>query len=289
MKTGIFDMPFADYQAARGVSQSRLKLMSRSPAHMKYAIEHPEPSTPDQIIGTVFDTAIFEPENLEDCCHVRPSHYPGEKGAQKPWHGGATWCKEWVSAHKDKPVVPQDDFTAICLMRDQIFKHPAAAEALKKGKGASLFCEDAETGLQLKARPDWLSGNSIVDLKSCQDASPDGFARTVAQFGYSLQAALYLDVAATLGLGKEHFLFICCEKERPYAVACYELDEESIGIGRSKYRRLLNRYLECVVEDKWPGYSRHVETISLPKWAKASEWNAILLDDRPVQPALEIA
>lgn len=291
MKVGVFDMPFLDYKAAHGVNQSSLKKLARSPAHLKYAIEHPEEPTPDQIWGQIFDTAIFDQAGFDkqSTFHVRPSHYESEKEGEKPWHNGAKFCKEWNATHRDKPPIPQVDYSSILLMRDEVLKHPAAALALKAGKGASLFCEDADTGLQLKSRPDWMSGNAIVDLKSCQDASPDGFARTVAQFQYDVQAAYYIDVAATLGLGKEHFLFICCEKEPPYCCAVYELDEESIAIGRSKYRRLLSRYLECVVADKWPGYSRNVERLSLPAWSKKTEFNAQQLDDRPALPALEVA
>lgn len=291
MKVGVFDMPFPDYKAAHGVNQSSLKKLARSPAHVKYAIEHPEEPTPDQIWGQIFDTAIFDQSafDTQSTFYVRPSHYESEKEGKKPWHNGATFCKKWNAERTDKPIISQADFSAVLIMREEVLRHPAAALALKSGKGASLFCEDADTGLQLKARPDWMSGNAIVDLKTCQDASPDGFARTVAQFGYDIQAAFYLDVANVLGLSKEHFLFVCCEKEPPYCVAVYELDEESIQIGRSKYRRLLNRYLECVVANQWPGYSKDVQFLSLPAWSKKSESYAQQLDDRPALPALEVA
>lgn len=289
MKTGAIKLSMSDYLSEHGVSQSRLKLLARSPAHLKYAIEHPEPPTPAQTLGHVFDAALFEPDAIANICYVRPSHYVGE-GTKKPWHNGAKFCKEWNEAHKDREIIPQADFASVQAMVGEILKHPAAALVLKEGKsGFCLFSEDAETGLQLKGRPDWMSGNVIADLKSCVDASPNGFARAVANFGYEIQAAFYLDLAAVLKLEKEHFFFIACEKEPPYAVAVYELDEESINIGRTKYRRLLARYLQCVVADTWPGYSRHVEVLTLPAWSKKSEFDAISLEDSPVRPALEVA
>lgn len=290
MRTGVFDMPFDDYRAAHGINQSSLKKLARSPAHLKWSLEHPEPSTPDQVIGNVFDTAIFDQSafDTQSTFHVRPSHYESEKEGRKLWHNGAKFCKDWNSCRQDKPIISQSDFSAVSLMRDSVFKHPAAALALKEGKGASLFCEDANTGLQLKCRPDWMSGNTILDLKSCQDASEAGFQRTIAQFGYDVQSAFYLDVAAVLGLGIEHFCFIAVEKDPPYAVGVWELRPDSIEYGRSKYRRYLARYLECVVADKWPAYSPNIEFISLPKWAISQEFNAQQLDDRPSTPALEV-
>lgn len=290
MEVGVFDLPMPDYLAAHGVSQSALKKLAQSPAHLRQYVDHPEPSTPDQIVGTITHTAVFEAGLLEKCCHVKPANYQNKKSEWRKWNGNATECKDWIAAHEDKPIVKQDDFTAILAMSAHIFDHPAAALALKTGKAEqSLFCEDPDTGLQLKCRTDWLSGNAIVDLKTCQDASPTGFAKTIANFGYDVQAAFNLDIAAILGLGKEHFIFIAVEKEPPYAVGVYQLDEESIACGRSKYRRLLNRYLECAIANKWPAYSSNVEFLKLPKWALSNEFNALLLEDSPPVPALEVA
>lgn len=290
MKTGVFDLPMPDYLAAHGVSQSQLKHLARSPAHLREYVDHPKPSTEDQIIGTITHVAVFEPHRLETSCHVKPENYQNDKGDWRKWNGNATVCKDWIAARQDKPIIPQKKFTDVLGIRDAVARHPAAALALKTGKAEqSLFCEDPETGLQLKCRADWMSGNAFVDLKTCLDASREGFARTVAQRGYDLQAALTMDIAAILGLGKEHFLFIAVEKEPPYAVAVYELDAESIEIGRQKYRRLLWKYVACVSEDRWPAYSQNIERLSLPAWAKKAEFNAMLLEDSPAVPALEVA
>lgn len=290
MRTGAFDMPAEDYFAAHGVSQSMLKLLARSPAHLKHAIEHPEPDTPDQKIGTISHIAVFEPDLLEKSCYVKPANYQDPKTSDwKKWNGNATACKDWLAARTDKPIISQDDYTDICGIRDSVFRHPAAALALKVGKAEqALFAEDAETGMQLKAKCDWLSGNAIVDLKTCQDASPAGFAKAVSNWGYETQAAFYLNLASLLNLGKEHFIFIAVEKTAPYAVGVYELDEESIEIGRRKYRRLLSRYMECVVSEKWEAYSRNIEVLSLPAYAKKSGWDALLLEDSAPLPALAI-
>ncbi len=152
-----------------------------------------------------------------------------------------------------------------------------------------MFVEDPDTGLQLKCRADFLTGNSDVDLKTCQDASPAGFGKAVANFGYDIQAAMTLDICALLGLGIEHVIFVAVEKEPPFAVGVYELDTRALEVGRNKYRRLLNRYLQCVATETWPAYSANVEYLSLPGWAEKADFNAMLLDDSPHVPALEVA
>jgi hypothetical protein len=291
MKTGVLDLPMPDYLASHGVSQSMLKLFARSPAHLRYAIEHPEPDTPDQKIGTIAHVAVFEPDRLETCCYVKPANYQHHKTAEwRKWNGNATECRDWIAARQDRPIISQDAYTDVLGLRNAVFRHPAAALALKNAGKAeqSLFVEDPETGLQLKCRADFLVGNSDVDLKTCVDASPAGFAKAVANYGYDIQAAMTLDICALLGLGIEHFIFIAAEKEPPYAVGVYELDSRAIEIGRNKYRRLLNRYLECVTTDKWPAYSANIEYLSLPAWAEKADFRAMLLENEPQMPALEV-
>lgn len=292
MKTGIFDLPMPDYLAERGVSQSMLKLLAKSPAHLKHSIEHPEPETVDQKIGTVTHVAVFEPDRLESCCHVKPANYQDAKtGDWKKWNGNATACKDWLAARQDRPIVSQDDYTRILGIRDSVFRHPAAALALNTAGKAeqSLFVEDPETGLQLKCRADFLTGNADVDLKTCQDASPAGFAKAVANFGYDIQAAMTLDICGFLGLRVEHVIFIAAEKEPPFAVGVYELDARALEVGRNKYRRLLAKYFECVTSEKWPAYSSNIEYLSLPAWAEKADWRAMLLENEPQVPALEVA
>lgn len=271
-------MTMDTYRAHHGVSQSALKLMAQSPAHCRYHLDYPEPSTPDQIWGTLFDIAVFDITKIDASCHVKPAFYTNKQGGEKKWNGNATECKEWIAEHQDRPIISKSDYDATLEMRQHIFEHPAVREALLTpgGKtGYSMFCEDAETGLQLKSRPDWISGNVILDLKSCQDASADGFAKTVANFGYAVQAAFYLDMAKVLDLWMEHFVFIACEKDPPYAVAVYELDDESIEVGRRKYRKFLNRYMECVARDRWPGYPDEIQPLSLPAWAMMKRGSAL--------------
>lgn len=277
MKSGVFTLSMADYRKEHGVSQSALKRMAQSPAHLQAYLREPEKQTPDTIMGCVLHTAVFEPELLDKSYWVKPENYENKKGEWKKWNGNAIECKDWIAAHEDRPVISTASFLDVGNMAIAVRDHPAAAEALAKGKAElSLFCEDPDTGLQLKCRPDWLSGNAFADLKKCQDASPSGFARSIANFGYDVQAAFYLDIAGWLDLGKAFFLFIAVEDSPPYGVSVYELDKESIQVGRSKYRRWLTQYLDCAVADKWPAYPSERQVITLPSWNKKVEETAML-------------
>ena len=101
-----------------------------------------------------------------------------------------------------------------------------------------------------------------MDLKTTTDASPKGFAKSVASFRYHVQAAHYL--AAGLF---DKFIFIAVEKEAPYAVACYELDADALTEGQRLRGRDLQRIANCRAMAAWPGYGDELQTISLPGWA----------------------
>jgi exodeoxyribonuclease VIII len=106
-----------------------------------------------------------------------------------------------------------------------------------------------------------------VDFKSTDNASKDAFSKSIANYGYARQAAYYLDLAKDSGLPHTEFVFVAVEKEPPYAVGIYQLDQESIQWGRKKYTDLLSLYIKCRDENHWPGYSQEPQIISLPQWA----------------------
>lgn len=269
MKHGIFTLDEKTYRAEHGVSQTDLKILRQSPAHLKYQRENPKEPTPAMIRGTLEHYLVLEPSLFARSFWTKPETYGPDK---KKWHGGAKECKEWAAKHSDRPVISDADEEMLLGMADSIRNHPSATAALLQGEPERcLFWEDADTGLQCKCRTDWLSGNAIVDVKGCQDASPAVFAKNIANMGYDIQAAFNLEGARACGLGKECFIFIAVEWDAPHAVGVYQLGETSLASGEVKFRRLLEVYQECVSKDVWPAYSDDVQVIEVPAWAMAQE------------------
>jgi exodeoxyribonuclease VIII len=107
----------------------------------------------------------------------------------------------------------------------------------------------------------------VVDLKTTKSASKRGFAKSVAEYRYHVQAAIYTDLLEANGLFVPEFIFIAVEKTYPYAVGIYKLDQDALDLGRSLYQRDLALYKHCVEMDDWPAYPEEVVTLSLPAWA----------------------
>ena len=150
---------------------------------------------------------------------------------------GKEAAARFEEANHGKIVITSEEMATLSLVQRAVFAHQGAARLLSTGDAElSAFWRDAETGLSCKCRPDWFNGEAIVDLKTCLDASSGGFARSIANFGYDIQAAYYVDgIKAVTGM-ELPFLFIAVEKEAPHAVAVYRADPDFLKAMRDAAR-----------------------------------------------------
>ncbi len=259
MKPGIYtcdQLSNKQYHAADGISKSGLDLIMRSPAHYRFG-ERKE-ATRAMEIGTALHCAILEPERfatdymlLRNVTDRRSSEY---KEA----------CKVWSSER----VLTGLEADRVAGMQESAFSNPHLSQYLSvPGRcELSMFATDPETGVLVKCRFDKLTDSGFaVDLKKTQDLRD--FAKSVANYGYHMQAAFYLDVYKwATGDDLSAFVFAAVEELLPHASAPFGLDEEALEIGRMLYRKALNTYAECLEADEWPGIACEPETIQLPSW-----------------------
>ena len=278
----ISGMSNEDYHAHAGISASGLKLMGKSPLHYWGAYldpnREPREETPALKLGTAIHTAVLEPMRFADEYVVVPDSAPRrptsvQLNAKKPSDdtvAAISWWEKFDADTKGKTVISRDDLATCTAISERLRQHPAAQVLFRDGVAEqSMFWEDPDTGVLCKCRPDWLIHSvAIVDVKSTQDASPAGFARSVANFEYHVQAAWYLDGVkiCTNDRSPSAFIFAAFEKEAPHAVAFYNADPEMIELGRREYRRRLQVYANCLQSNVWPGYPAAITNLSLPAW-----------------------
>jgi hypothetical protein len=260
----IHGLPAERYHAAPGVSNSMLKHLARSPAHLQASLEQPPAQTPAMLFGQIVHQLVLEP-NRPWFWAVRP---PGLDGRSKEG-------KEWKARVGDKPVLDHAEWLKAEGVVASVRSHPTARLALGSGKSEVSVFKNFTLGRTVlrRARIDFVNdGNALVDIKTTDDARPEAFARTLFNLRYHVQAAYYLDIwndSLTAGeKPKESFVFIAVEKEPPFAVAVYDLSREAINAGRAEYIRLLQLYMECEAQGEWPAYNPDVQEIGLPAWAQ---------------------
>lgn len=176
---------------------------------------------------------------------------------------------EWERNNGHRTVLSAEEWDQLHAMRDAVMAHPKAAALLSKpGKAEqSVYWHDAVTGVLCRCRPDYLTDDDyLIDLKSTEDASPEEFAKSVANYRYHVQHPFYWDGLTAVGRKPRAFVFIACEKKAPYAVGVYVLDAAAVELGRMQYSRDLAVYAECLASGQYPAYSERIEHLALPGW-----------------------
>jgi exodeoxyribonuclease VIII len=246
------------YQRDPAVSKSRLVDFDKLPARVIMMRDKEE--TVPQALGSLFHTAALEPQEVDARYHFVDLDRRGTKA----------WDAEEARA-AGRTIVKVKDVERVYRMRDALLAHPTAKYLVqdrpKNLVESSWWWTDPLTGLQCRCRPDLYvpALDTMVDLKSCENAGLIGFARNAADFRYDWQVVHYLSGARALGHNPS-FVFIAIEKEEPHQIGLYEISRDDLSRAELEYGDAMQRYLECVERGVWPGYSDQIETLILPPW-----------------------
>lgn len=272
MKVGPYRNQSNDaYHSGPGLSHSGVKRLLRSPFHF-FAIAHepdmpPLQPTPQQFAGTLCHCATLEPDAFD----VRYRVGPEVNKNSSEW-------KAFKARNPNVDVISVKQRETAMAQAAALRAHPIISELLAKGEPElSIYWRDVATDVLCKARPDWVhpcgkpGAESVIllDVKTTSDASPEGFAKAVATYGYHTQAEWYCTGYEQTfpGVRCEGMVFAVVENEFPYACAAYMVDEDALLFARERNRHALNLYVECDRRAQWPGYPADLQVISLPRWA----------------------
>lgn len=261
-KVGVYsDMTAPNYHAIDALSASGAKHLLRSAAHYLAQKEQPMQPTAAMRLGTAVHTMILEPEKAD----IEIARAPK---LDKRTKVGKETFELFERENAGKLILDADAYDKAAAIADAVYKHPQARELLKDGQSEVSMLWEAHDGLPCKARFDYYRGDGIVDIKTTQDASPDGFARNIASLKYHMQAAHYLQGYRELtGWDADHFTFVAVENEPPYAIGIYRLDEPSLMSGRMLMEKAAMAFRQAKQPAGWHGYSPDIQTISVPSWA----------------------
>lgn len=248
-----------EYRNHPAVNKSTLWEMRKSPAHYKYALDHPAADTPALKLGRAIHMAILQPDEFN-------GQYCLEPAVDKRTKDGRAQYQEFLANCGGKEPINPDDYQAILGMYDSVWADPNARELLREVECETpLFWTDESTGIECKCRLDAHRDGVVVDLKSCADASTSQFVKDAIKFGYDVQCAHYLRGYRAVFEKTATFWFICVEKKPPYAVNVIEATDGFVDRGTWHLIDLMDRLKECRDKNEWPGYG--VNELVLPEWA----------------------
>lgn len=263
--------PFQDYCNEDALNRGWLEKMDTSALHFKE--NTPKPLTAALDIGRLIHMCSLQTELFHDLAVV----WSG--GRTKPTkalpEGRPTWNKNSAD-YKDfketqeaagKIVMDAEDIVLCNKVREAVHGHKVAGELLREGdRELSIYWDHPIYGVRCKSLIDHM-GATTCDLKSSRDIRPHKFNRSILEYGYDVQGAFYTDAVKALTGETRPYAIIAVEKSPPFDVVVYDLDDAILSLGRQKYTRWLERYLECMESGEWPGIEPDRIKAELPEYA----------------------
>jgi len=235
------------------LSASALKAFATSPNHyIDYVTKAVDP-TPAMIFGAAMHCHILEPNDFDIKFAVAPDVDRRTKQGKLDW-------AEFLESIDGQDVITSADFQLICRMEQALHNHPAAHELFETSTEYEQHIEGDIFGFPFRGIADGIGIGFIYDLKSTQDASPNGFERTAFNSMYHEQAYIYSQL-----LGLDCFYWVAMEKNSPYNVAVYRQSKEAAEKAAIRIENLVRQFIE------WDGmpqsYSNDIIELNLPRWA----------------------
>jgi hypothetical protein len=256
-------------------------LLGKSPFHFWYDSplnpnRPPEADKPHFNVGKAAHDLVLLSDRWPDHYYVLPEGF--SRAASKKFALAIEEADEALAS--GLTVLTHNEAETVKAVAMAISRNSLAVATLTNGVSEeTLVWQDPQTGVWLRARPDFRP-NSILekrdvmvvsDLKfvAATNATPDGFAKAIHNFGYHQTAAFYADgIKAVYGHYPTHWVHVAVEKEAPHCVALYELPGEDIERGRLLNRRAINLFADCLEKDRWPGFADDPIQVGLPIWSR---------------------
>lgn len=267
-------VPRDEYDDIEAVNWSTLKYAERSPLAYHYRLSFPPEDTDAMKLGRATHTAVFEPDRL---LHEYVM-----------WDGGRRAGGEWEAfkaMHAGRTILKPEEYDTACCIRDAVHAHKAAKKLLSvKGQAeCTLRWVDTPTGLHCKARLDWLTARTLVDLKTTRDIDARRFGRQFAELLCHAQFAFYRMGLAAHGR-KPKVYIIAVEAAEPHDVAVYTLSDDDLWAGEQTARYALDTVAACRKSGKWPGRYETQQPLQLPPWVMPDDDEDLDLADLGLVP-----
>ena len=232
------------YHSHNSISASGLKtIYKKSVFH--YLNKEQFISTPAMNFGSAVHSALLEPEKKEILALPENINLRTKKDRD--------FKNKLISDNKDKIVITHEEKKNLEQIVDNVSNNALATKLLTTLDEIEYSYYGTIDDVDVRVRPDGLKRNRhIIDIKTCQDASPKAFRSAIYNFSYHLQACFYSEA---LGYDPASFRFIAIENKYPFDVAVYSLSDELIERGKTAWRIAFNAWSDYIKENKISGFN----------------------------------
>lgn len=268
---GIYrGVPFDAYLAAPFPGSGNIKkARSHSLLHARYEMDHPTEASTAQMIGTAVDCALTEPERFAEVVVPCPT---------KTRNSNA--YRELRADQPDAIILTETEMEQVTGTVAAIRATPHIAKYFDAVPPEDLQCVirfDVETEhgrtLRGKGRLDLpiFQAGTIIDLKTCLDASEWEFERAVNRFGYDFQAAYYMHGAWALGLDVDLYYCLAVEKAPPYGMRLHQIPDWLLRKRWLQLMPAMEAFAGAMENGEWPGYPEYPHVVQAPPWENGED------------------
>jgi len=249
---GVYtDVPFWIYLQIPAINNSKLTRLDHCPA----SIYVPQEDTDALRFGRALHVFTLEgPVIFQSLYAVMPE-------CDKRTKEGKAIYADFMAKNLSRIPIKKTEVEMIVGMDASLRSHPYAKTLLSQGQGErTIIWQHDETGALCKCRTDWVPGDDhgiIIDLKGLAEVTERKFVNAciAEDRGYARAAAFYLDGTSKATKKKfDLFAFVCVEKEAPYKVEVYTMEDDMLAWGRQEYYRLMRYYRQLEEAGHFPAY-----------------------------------
>lgn len=212
--------------------------------------------------GSLVDCLLTTPEEFEDTFVFNPYKDFRSKAAQE----FRDKCKaEW------KQIISVEDHEAAQMAVQRLQEDPIAGPVIASSRKQVVLLNKLK-GVQFKGLVDLAPANEpiLYDLKTINKFSLRGISSSIHDYGYHVQAALYLKLWNLCHPDdqRNRFRFIWQCNEAPFEVAVTELPAFDICAGDEWAAHQMERLISATKSGQWPGITQNkVALVGRPGYA----------------------
>ena len=244
-----------EYSALPGIRRSDLAYMGKTPLHFRWHIDHPdEEPSPALIFGQAAHAFILQNEEFFDEFAFMP------EGIDRRTKAGRESYQKFMEENSGKSILNWETQDILIGMSQALHANETIRKILTGDHRTEVpyYWQDSATGELCKVKADIITEIDgypyVIDYKTTQDCSDSAFYRSCRQYGYDLQAGMYIEGINFCTMQDHKFAFIAQEKSAPYACRLCICDDGFVEHGKRKFHDLLGKYHACKEADRWEGY-----------------------------------
>lgn len=291
MEAGIYqDISIEQYHAEKDwVSSSGMKYVMKSLRHYWYYLQGTFNSEKSHFdFGNAFELALLDPDEFDRKVAVEKDIFNAifEANPETKSPRSTTMYKEWFNEQKrlNRYVISEEGEESFVYIENML-RSCHMDSTIKRlinniNYQVSIFWEDKETGLKMKARPDFVKTHKdiIVDVKTAVDGSKEAFGKAIGNNDLWLQAAMQIEGVIASGLMDkvDAYYWLVVEKKPPFNATIYHFQPDDIAWALDNlayYKKLL---ADAIKSNSFVGYTQQADnqygivSVELPAWIKTN-------------------